>query len=373
MRLGLATCTAYVLLAASPMASYANSGSSTTSDASATSLPFQQGLADRRAWEEWFAGTSGDFRNGAFYWTAQRSLPHPGSCTVLGGNAAAGCLAAQTHLGASDARRTREQDYRLGWNSYQSLSPADASMQPSVSPTATAAQPDARLDTPIGHAAKAAIALTQIPPKLAVASSNVLQAYNSMIWLRTNARNMLGCGTSSDHDCWYNTSAAVMSTNNDTLTTQWNLLWIAETLRETPSMISISLASKKITEASTKVEAFRSELEFAQPPSDFVGVARRAAMSVALLAEVGGRSTRSWATDMADNMGRIQVGYRGAWASVTEPGRRTANVLLEAANLLDEAESELDLATRELPLPNGHTLINTPDTGSVVTSGVRLP
>ena len=51
MRLVLVASTACVLLAASPMATYADSGSSTKSDAAATSLPFEQGLADRRAYE----------------------------------------------------------------------------------------------------------------------------------------------------------------------------------------------------------------------------------------------------------------------------------------------------------------------------------
>jgi hypothetical protein len=79
---------------------------------------FQQGLADRGAWEDWLAATSGDFRNGATYWSAHRSLPRPSSCNTLGGDATAGCLAAQARLKASDARRKREPDYRQGWNSY---------------------------------------------------------------------------------------------------------------------------------------------------------------------------------------------------------------------------------------------------------------
>jgi len=79
---------------------------------------FQQGLSDRQAWEVWFASTSGEYHNGALYWSAQRSSPHPGSCTAIGGEATAGCLAAQLRLGPSDSRRKREPDYRLGWNSY---------------------------------------------------------------------------------------------------------------------------------------------------------------------------------------------------------------------------------------------------------------
>jgi hypothetical protein len=83
------------------------------------SSAFQQGLSDRQAWENWFAATSGDYRNGALYWSAQRNSPHPGSCATIGGDATAGCLAAEARLNASDSRRKREPDYRQGWNSYQ--------------------------------------------------------------------------------------------------------------------------------------------------------------------------------------------------------------------------------------------------------------
>lgn len=79
---------------------------------------FQQGLADREAWETWFSGTSGDYRTGALYWSAQRSLLHPGSCRALGGDAAVGCVAARMRLTPSDARRKRNPTYRQGWNSY---------------------------------------------------------------------------------------------------------------------------------------------------------------------------------------------------------------------------------------------------------------
>jgi len=78
---------------------------------------FQQGFADRKAWEDWFQGTSGVYRDGAFYWSAQRSLSHPGSCGTLGTDGAAGCLAAQVKLAPADVRRKTEPAYRAGWNS----------------------------------------------------------------------------------------------------------------------------------------------------------------------------------------------------------------------------------------------------------------
>jgi hypothetical protein len=83
---------------------------------------FEQGLADRRAWETWFSSLSGPYREGAFYWSSQRSLPNPGSCVLPNGSSLGdwtnGCLAAQQRLAPSDARRRSEPAYRLGWNSY---------------------------------------------------------------------------------------------------------------------------------------------------------------------------------------------------------------------------------------------------------------
>jgi hypothetical protein len=78
--------------------------------------PFEQGIADREAWESWFAGLNGDYRRGASYWSGQRSLAHPGPCKALGGEATAGCEAAKLRLDPSDARRKTDRDYRFGWN-----------------------------------------------------------------------------------------------------------------------------------------------------------------------------------------------------------------------------------------------------------------
>lgn len=84
---------------------------------------FQQGLADRRNWETWFAGLTGDYRSGAEYWASHRSLPRPGSCYSSSegqtpGDWVVGCLAAQGQLARSDVRRKAEPEYRRGWNSY---------------------------------------------------------------------------------------------------------------------------------------------------------------------------------------------------------------------------------------------------------------
>jgi hypothetical protein len=94
----------------------------TSAGEQSTSLAFQQGLADRRAWEEYFNALTGEFRAGAESWAERRSTPKPGSC--YGGNHidlgawTAGCVAAQQRLGPSDRRRKEQPDYRLGWNAY---------------------------------------------------------------------------------------------------------------------------------------------------------------------------------------------------------------------------------------------------------------
>jgi hypothetical protein len=82
---------------------------------------FAQGAADRQGWEDWFNGLpAGQYRNGALFWSGQRSLRNPAGCYAQGGRDlgdwSAGCVAAQQRLTPSDARRKSEPDYRLGWN-----------------------------------------------------------------------------------------------------------------------------------------------------------------------------------------------------------------------------------------------------------------
>ena len=84
------------------------------------STEFTDGLSDRRAWEQWFGGLTGEFREGASFWSGQRSLPKPGSCSDqrYSQQFISGCAAAKAQLMRSDARRKSEPDYRRGWNSY---------------------------------------------------------------------------------------------------------------------------------------------------------------------------------------------------------------------------------------------------------------
>ena len=78
----------------------------------APTTEFQQGYADRQAWEEWFTTTTGDYRTGTSWWAGQRSVPHPASCDTLGGAATQGCYAAKCKI-ASNIDPTAKEVYRL--------------------------------------------------------------------------------------------------------------------------------------------------------------------------------------------------------------------------------------------------------------------
>jgi hypothetical protein len=91
-------------------------------DAMGLSRAFTEGLSARREHERWFAGLSGQAKDGAAYWAGQRSLPNPSSCgtpaTIEQQEWITGCLAAQQRLDPTDKRRRAEPDYRRGWNAY---------------------------------------------------------------------------------------------------------------------------------------------------------------------------------------------------------------------------------------------------------------
>src|SRR5216683_1277922 len=82
------------------------------------SAMYQKGFQDRVSWEQWFAGLSGDFKLGAFFWSAQRSLKEPGSCRTGNDAFYQGCTEAKSRLAGSDVLRKSEPDYKLGWNAY---------------------------------------------------------------------------------------------------------------------------------------------------------------------------------------------------------------------------------------------------------------
>ena len=108
---------------------------------SATSA-FEDGRADRNAWETWFAGLTGDFRDGAEFWAARRSDPQQPSCSAPNRTAAFynGCKSAKARLDPTDMRRKTEPEYKAGWNSTveppssPSVATATAEPDPSRSP-----------------------------------------------------------------------------------------------------------------------------------------------------------------------------------------------------------------------------------------------
>jgi len=82
---------------------------------------FQAGRAQRYAWEAWFNSLTGDARDGAMFWTGQRSLKRPQSCYAVPSRPSSewisGCITAQSKLASSDIRRKQEADFKAGWNS----------------------------------------------------------------------------------------------------------------------------------------------------------------------------------------------------------------------------------------------------------------
>jgi hypothetical protein len=105
---------------------------------------FQQGYADREAWEQWFNAQVGEYQAGAKFWSGERSLANPTPCATLGGDASMGCFAAKARLDVSDQRRRLSPAYKQGWNSY--TAPQVATAAPRT--PAPAAAPETRA-TPV--------------------------------------------------------------------------------------------------------------------------------------------------------------------------------------------------------------------------------
>jgi hypothetical protein len=95
--------------------------------AHAAATQYQAGQTDRAEWEAWFNGLSpGQYKGGAEWWAAQRSLPRPSTCEAgqPSFDFLAGCRAAKWRLDLSDSRRRTEPDYKLGWNAWTAETPA---------------------------------------------------------------------------------------------------------------------------------------------------------------------------------------------------------------------------------------------------------
>ncbi len=100
-----------------------------TAPALANSM-FDQGLQDRTAWEVWFNSLQGHYKTGAFYWSGQRSLPHPGSCQQMDADFYRGCTAAKVKLATSDTMRKTEPAYKAGWNAWTPGEPSAVILAP---------------------------------------------------------------------------------------------------------------------------------------------------------------------------------------------------------------------------------------------------
>ena len=101
---------------------------------------YQQGHADRVAWEEWFGTLGGDARLGAEYWTGERHKPAPGNC-VGTPEFQQGCAAARQRLATPDVRRKSEPQYWWGWNSLSSGPAANASTDTPEAPRSSLGSP----------------------------------------------------------------------------------------------------------------------------------------------------------------------------------------------------------------------------------------
>ena len=90
-----------------------------TVPAEPSSQQFQQGLSARASWETWFSALPvGTYRDGAEYWTYERSKVRPGGCGPAASDFASGCLKAKSLLSSSDFERKTSPQFWWGWNSY---------------------------------------------------------------------------------------------------------------------------------------------------------------------------------------------------------------------------------------------------------------
>jgi len=88
-----------------------------------------------RGSKQWFHTLTGDYRDGADYWSIQRSLLTPGSCSsqrYRGQDFVYGCVAAKQRLDPTNIRRNTEPGYKAGRNAYSehpaSQSPGTSSL-----------------------------------------------------------------------------------------------------------------------------------------------------------------------------------------------------------------------------------------------------
>ena len=86
---------------------------------------YLDGVNDRSQYESWFAQLTADYKKGVEFWVGNRSKPMQASCFGQGAAPESdwmrGCLTAQRRFAPLDAKRKSDPEYRLGWNSIQSV------------------------------------------------------------------------------------------------------------------------------------------------------------------------------------------------------------------------------------------------------------
>ena len=111
-------------------------GIMTISQVSGQVTPFREGLADRTAYEQWFAGLSDFQKAGATFWATERSKRIPKACADSGQGAGTpwmdACRETQQRLTPSDIRRNSEPEYRVGWNSFILTDTSSSAKRPTM-------------------------------------------------------------------------------------------------------------------------------------------------------------------------------------------------------------------------------------------------
>jgi hypothetical protein len=87
-----------------------------------TAAAFSEGLADRQRWELWISGLTGEEKEGALWYAANRNLRGNHDCAAQPKQDdvpwSAGCLTAQQRLTPVDLKRRSDPQYKRGWNSF---------------------------------------------------------------------------------------------------------------------------------------------------------------------------------------------------------------------------------------------------------------
>ncbi len=317
------------------------------------------GLRDRTALENWINGLNGDFRMGAFYWIAHRSVPKEAVCTGAG-LTREGCLAAKERLDPFDVRRKAEPDYKLGWNAYQKQGSSPVTSTASVDKR----QVTSGLGTKIGQANAALRNLKLAQQKLDAAREDASLAFSKLVGLRRLVRSALGCAMSfsiadADEDCLQTIPSSLVS-RDEHVRDYSMFLFHAEVL---PAIIEEvnKLESNQFDLTYHILERVTTLIESNTVSPNFLELSRKASEDVALLGESSAKHWSSYSHDTENFIEVLQILFHGGLIDVTQPGHQAATELAEAVKLAEQAEDEMDDFSATFSIPSGHVLINTPN------------